>query len=206
MEEFNIKEWLQKAKDDPKVAAQPVVIILAVLYFGYKFFYLPQTVLLKKEKASLKTLQDQKGGLEEAVKNKENLKMEVVDLQRIRSEIEKKCYKKSESAFFMQDIRKLGKQIELDIKNITPMPPSQRKYLDLLDYEEFPVKIVFQGTFRQLGLFLRSVEKCQKKISIELPSLVPDASGTFRLELFPTCLVLPDEYYSKPVAKEETDE
>ena len=46
---FNIQEWLLKAKDDPKVAAQPVVILLAIILLAYRFLYVPQKTILSKE-------------------------------------------------------------------------------------------------------------------------------------------------------------
>ncbi|MBF0542904.1 MAG: type 4a pilus biogenesis protein PilO [Candidatus Riflebacteria bacterium] len=198
-EGFDLKEWIQQAKDDPKVAAQPLIVVLALVYFGYKYLYSPQAVALIKERAKLTGIKGEITKLTSAMANSEELKVEVIELKRIRSEIELQCYKKTEASSFMQDLRTLGKKAGLEIRNLTPLPMVQKTYLEKMNYEEFPVKILFNGDFKQLGMFLCAIETFKKKITIDLPPLVPDASGTFKFELTPTCIVLP-ENFSLPVA------
>ena len=187
--EFNFQEWLEKAKQDPKVAAQPVVVIIALIILAYKFLYLPQKVVLAKELKKNKGVQDQIRGLESAVANIEEVKMEVNDLKKSWSEVETRCYKKEEAPLFLQDLRELGKQADVNFKSITPFPAIPKTF-ETLSYELYPVKVMFLGNFKQLGLLLRAFEKHPKVIAIDLPTLEPDASGTFKFDLTPTTVLL----------------
>ena len=186
---FNFQEWLEKAKQDPKVAAQPVVVLVALILLAYKFLYLPQKTLLTKELKKNKGVQDQIRGLESAVANIEEIKMEVNDLKKSWSEVETRCYKKEEAPLFLQDLRELGKKADVNFKSIIPLP-SIPKNFETLSYELYPVKITFAGNFKQLGLLLRAFEKHVKVIAIDLPNLEPDASGTFKFDLTPTTVLL----------------
>ncbi|HNW36191.1 MAG TPA: type 4a pilus biogenesis protein PilO [Candidatus Ozemobacteraceae bacterium] len=188
-EEFKLQEWLAKAKEEPKLAAPPVVILLAVIILSWKFLYSPQKLIFEKEKKKNKGVQDQIKGLESAVANIEEIKIEVNDLKKARLEAEELCYKKMEAPQFLQDLRKLAKQAGLELKSINPQPPVPRTF-ETVSFEEYPVKISFTGDFKQLGTFLRILEKHKKIVSVTLPQLVPDASGTFRFDIMPTTVLL----------------
>jgi len=190
-EQPSLMEWLGKAKEDPKLAASPVVVIVALIFFGWKFFYAPQKIALAKELKSNKGVEKQIQALEQAVANKEQIQLEVNDFRKAMEKAEKICYKKSESPVFLQSLKKLGKQAQLDIKNINPQAPVEKTF-ETLKYEEYPVKINFQGTISQLGIFLRTLEIQEKLIVLALPQLTPDASGTFKFDLLPTVFLLPD--------------
>ncbi len=192
MEEFSLTEWLAKAKQEPKMAAQPVVVLLAIVFFGWKFFYSPKKVLLEKERKKQKDVQGQMRELETAVENKEELKLEVEELKKKQAELEKICYKKNEAPIFLQDLRKLAKEAGLDIKSINPMPMIPKTFESLV-YEEYPVRIAFSGDLAQLGIFLRTMENHPRLIFLDLPPLVPDASGAFKFDLNPTAFVVPEE-------------
>lgn len=198
--DFNFQEWLKKAKEDPKQAAPPFVIVFALIFFAYKFVYLPKTLTLRKELAKNKGVQDQIRDLESAVANIEDLKTEVGDLRKSWTAIEDGCYKKSESPIFLQDLRKLGKLADLNFKSITPQPLVPKTY-ETLNYWLFPVKIGFTGTFKQLGIFSRILAKHAKLVFLDLPTLVPDASGAFKLDLFPTAILI--EERAPPPSSEE---
>jgi len=76
-EEFSITDWLKKAKDDPKVAAQPLVIVAAVAFMGYKFLYSPKVIELAKELKKNKGVEDQIKTVESAVENLEEIKLDI---------------------------------------------------------------------------------------------------------------------------------
>lgn len=199
-EGFSITEWLENAKTDQKVAAQPFLIIGALLFLGWKFIYSPYQVTLTKELKKNKGIQDQINALEAAVADKDKIALEVNDYRKAMEAAEKMCYKKSEAPLFLQHLRNLGKQAQLEIKSITPQPMIQKSF-ETLTYEEFPVKITFQGTFSQLGIFLRILETQPKLIKVQLPPLAPDASGTFKFDLMPTAIVIPDVREAPPPAE-----
>ncbi len=198
---FTITEWLEKAKTDQKVAAQPFLIIGAIIFLGWKFLYSPQQITLAKELKKNKGLQDQIATLEAAVADKNKIALEVNEHRKALAAAERMCYQKAESPLFLQDLRNLGKQAQLQIKSITPQPTVARNF-ETLTYEEFPVKIAFQGTFKQLGIFLRILEMHPKLIKVQLPPLTPDASGTFKFDLMPTAIVIPDVREEPPPAAE----
>jgi len=200
-DEFNIQEWIQKAKEDPKIAAQPVVVLLAIVFLGWKFLYSPKKVELEKELKKNKEVVAKIKDLDNAVSNSEEIKLQVAELKKARSEVEKICYQKAEAPMFLQSIRKLGKSAGIDIKSINPLPPITKTY-ETLTYEEYPVKISFSGNFRQLGIFLRTIETFDKLISVELPPLVPDASGSFKFDLTPTAVLLPEV---QPISQPKTE-
>ncbi|HOY67187.1 MAG TPA: type 4a pilus biogenesis protein PilO [Candidatus Ozemobacteraceae bacterium] len=196
-EEFKLQEWLVKAKDDPKLAAQPVVVLLAIVFLGWKFLYSPQKLIYEKELKKNKAVQSEINGLESAVANIEEIKIEVNDLKQSRLAAEELCYKKAEAPQFLQDLRKLAKQAGLDLKSINPQPPVARSF-ETVTFEEYPVKISFTGDFVQLGTFLRILEQHKKIVSIALPQLTPDASGTFKFDLVPTTVLLLEQKAPSP--------
>ena len=203
-DEFSLEEWLKKAKEDPRnTAGPPVVIVLALIFLSWKFFYSPQKLLLTKELKKNKGVEGQIKGLESAVANIEEIKIEVADLQKVREEGEALCYKKLEAAQFLQDLRRIGKSVGVNFKNLVPQPTVPKVFADSFHYEEYPVKITFVGDFRQLGMLLRALEKNRKLVGIDLPNLTPDASGQLKLDLLPTAILVPDEQPKPPAPPEE---
>ena len=196
-EPFNLQEWIAKAREDPKVAAQPVIILLAILGLAWKFLYAPQKVVLLKELKGKKAVEDQIKGLQSAVTNMEDLKIEVAEMKSKWKKIEELCYKKNEAHLFLQDVRRIGRVVGLDIKNINPLP-TVPKIFESVSYEEYPIKIAFSGSFPQLGIFLREMEKSPKLVFVNLPELVPDASGSLRFDLIPTTILLSDQLAQAP--------
>lgn len=188
-EEVRLYEWCLKAKDDPKLAAQPIVILVAIIVLCWKFLYSPQKIVLEKEKKKNKAIQDQIRELESAVANIDEIKIEVNDLKKDRLEAEELCYSKPKAPQFLQDLRRLAKESGLDLKSINPQPPVPKNF-ETISFDEYPVKISFVGDFKQLGTFLRIIEKHKKIISISLPALLPDASGTFKFDITPTAVLL----------------
>ena len=197
MAEINLMEWFEKAKADPKVAAQPVIAIVAILALGWKFGYAPVTVDMAKELKKNKGVQDQIKGLESAVANIEDIKITVAEMKKKWAEVESLCYKKNEAHKFLQDIRQIGRDVGLDIKNIAPQPTVPKTFESLM-YEEYPIKIAFTGSFAQFGIFLRKLEKHPKITFMDFPPLVPDASGVLKLDLLPTTILISDQVVAPP--------
>lgn len=201
-EEIKLYEWCLKAKDEPKLAAQPVIILLALVFICWKFLYSPQKAILEKERKKSKGIQDQIRELESAVANIEEIKIEVNDLKKDRLEAEELCYGKMRAPEFLQDLRRIAKQAGLELKSINPQPPVSRSF-ETITFEEYPVKISFNGDLKQLGIFLRLLETHKKVISINLPTLVPDASGSFRFDISPTAVMLLDQQAAPAAAPGE---
>jgi len=190
-------EWLEKAKADPKVAAQPLIAIVAVAALGWKFGYAPVQTEIAKELKKNKGVQDQIKGLETAVANIEDIKIGVAEMRKKWDEVQALCYNKNEAHKFLQDLRQIGRDVGLDIKNITPQPTIQKTF-DTLIYEEYPIKIAFSGSLAQLGIFLRKLEKHPRITFLELPPIIPDASGVLRLDLLPSTILLSDQRVEPP--------
>lgn len=182
-------EWLVKAKADPKVAAQPVIIVVALIVLAFRFVYFPQKKLLEKDLKKHKGVLREIQNLENAVENVEDIQIEVTDLKKKWSIVEERCYLKTEAPKFIQDIRNIGKEAGLNFRSISPLPVEKKTY-GTLNYELYKVRIAFEGKLGELGKFLRLVETNKKIIFLELPPLDPDASGTFRFNLVPTTLLL----------------
>lgn len=196
LENLSLINWLEQAKSDPKIAAQPLIIIVAMFFLGWKFLYSPQKVLLTKELKRKQGIEAEIRNLEKAIEDKENIELEVADLKKQIEEARSKCYKQSEAHQFLQDIRAIAKKSNLEVRGIAPLP-MVAKSLEGLNYSEFPVKITFQGNFQKLGIFLRNLELFDKVIKVDLPVLAPDASGTFKFDINPTALVVPDEFVTE---------
>lgn len=189
---FSIQEWMQKAKADPKVAGQPVIAVVAIFFLAFRFLYSPQQLLLTKELKKEKAISAEITGFQNAVANIEDIKVTVNDLRKAWSEIERRCYLKAEAPAFLQDLRALAKKAGIDLKNLSPQPSVTKTY-ETLTYEIYPVRITFTGTFKELGIFFRTMETATKTIFLDLPSLEPNPSGTFKLELIPTTLLLEEK-------------
>lgn len=189
---FSIQEWLQKAKAEPKLAGPPVLAVVAIVFLAFRFLYSPQQTILTKELKKEKAIMGEITTFQNAVANIEDIKVTVNDLRKAWSEIEKRCYPKSEAPLFLQDLRALAKKAGIDLKNLSPQPSVTKTY-ETLTYDLYPVRIAFSGTFKDLGIFFRTLETATKTIFLDLPPLEPNPSGTFKLDLIPTTLLLEEK-------------
>ncbi len=203
-DEALLTNWLAKAKEDPKNAAPPVVIILALFFGGYKALYAPNTAILLKQDKATKGIEAQIKKLESAVENLEDIKLEIEEKKAQWKKTQQLCYRKSEITRFLRRVRELATLAGIPVKSVNPQQISPLP-LGELAFEKLPVSIYFTGDLVTLGIFLRLIEKEEKITFLNLPSLVPNASGTFELELVPTTILIPDELVieDKPA---ETDE
>jgi Tfp pilus assembly protein PilO len=203
-EEISITDWLQKAKEDPKVAAQPVVIVLAILFGGYKALYAPNIKTIEKQLKKNKKIVKQIKSVESAVDNIEDIKLEIEEAQAKWKKTKALCYKNTEVTKFLRRVRKLGKISGIKMRNPTPQP-KEPITIGEITLEKFPVSFYFSGDLLTLARFLRNVEKEEKLTFLSLPALTPNASGTFEMELSPTAVFLPADL-SKPETNEDEDE
>jgi Tfp pilus assembly protein PilO len=191
-EGFSISEWLKKAKEDPKQAAQPLVIVIGVFFGGYKVLYAPKVTELLKEEKRVKGVQNQIKQVQAAVDNIEDIKLDIEDKKANFAKALKLCYRKSEMTSFLRRVRELAAQAGIPIKSVNPQPMTQLAVGETT-VEKFPVTFSFSGDLIQLGTFLRLVEKEERLTFLTMPNLKPNASGTFDLELTPTTILIPDE-------------
>ncbi|EKD84172.1 MAG: hypothetical protein ACD_39C00206G0001, partial [uncultured bacterium] len=137
-EGFSISEWLKKAKNDPKVAAQPLVIVAALAFGGYKGLYAPKAAEILKEEKKIKGIEANIKKVQSAVDNIEDIKLDIEDKKSKLSQAVKKCYRKSEMTSFLRRVRELATQAGIPIKSVNPQPLTQEK-LGLATVEKFPV-------------------------------------------------------------------
>lgn len=191
-EEINITKWIAQAKEDPKVAAQPLVIVLGLFFAGYKALYAPKTVELLRQNKKVDGVERQIKTLESAVENLEDIKLEIEEKRSAWKKAQGLCYRKSEITVFLRRIRELAKISGIPVKSVNPQTISKIN-LGEITVEKFPVSIFFTGDLVKLGTFMRLIEKEEKITFMNLPTLMPNASGTFDLELMPTTILIPDE-------------
>lgn len=190
MTEINISEWLAKVKKEPKEGAPPIVIVLAGYFLMYRFLYSPKAVELQRELRKNSGIESQIKELESAVDEIDFIRLEVNELQQKRAAIDKYCYKKSQIPEFLRQLRQWGQTVGVEFRSLHPESPVGKTF-ETITYEELSVRVNFNRDFRQLGMFLRLLEKSEKVIKIEVPEIAPNASGTLSFELRPTIVLLP---------------
>ncbi len=203
-QEINITEWLAKAKEDPKLFGQPVVIALAIFFAAFKGFYSPQKVLLDKQLKKNARIEKDINKVESAVKNIEDIKLEIEEQRAKWEKTQKLFYNKIEITKFLRRVKELGNKIGLKIRSVNPQPAEPLK-IGEFSAEKLPVAFSFSGDLVTLGSFLRLVEKEEKLTFLTLPPLTPNASGLFEIELQPTAVVV-DPQQATPEENDEEDE
>ena len=124
-EGFSLSEWLKKAKDDPKLAAQPLVVVLALAFGGYKGLYAPKVTELLKEDKKIKGIEANIKKLQAAADNIEDIKLDIETKKATFAKSLKLCYRKSEMTSFLRRVRELSSQAGIPIKSVNPQPLSQ---------------------------------------------------------------------------------
>ncbi len=191
-EEFSITDWLKKAKDDPKVAAQPLIVVAAVAFMGYKFLYSPKVIELAKELKKNKGVEGQIKTVESAVENLEEIKLDIEERKAKWAKALKVCYRKSEMTAFLRRVRELAQRAGINVKSVNPQAITPQQ-VGQISTEKFPVSFFYTGDLTQLSIFLRLVELEEKVTFISIPPLTPNASGLFEVELTPTTILVPDQ-------------
>ncbi len=196
-EEFKITDWLAKAKEDPKVAAQPLLIAAAVLFGGYKGLYAPKVVELAKELKKNTALETKIKTVEEAIENIEDIKLDIEEKKSTFSKATALCYRKSEMTNYLRRIRELAQKAGIDVKSVNPQALTPLS-IGTISLEKCPVSFFFSGDLVKLGTFLRLVEMEDKITFLEMPPLTPNASGTFEMDLSPATILIPDNMLVTP--------
>ena len=149
----SITEWLEQAKEDPKLYAMPVVIVLAVFFAGYKVLYVPQLKPLKKQLKKNKGVERKIKKVQSAANDIDDIKLEVEEERQKAKEVKELCYKPNESTKFMRRIRKLGKMAGVRIKSVSPKPLKNIKFGEVT-VKKFSVSFAFKGDIVRLsGIF-----------------------------------------------------
>lgn len=199
-EEISISNWLKEAKEDPKVAVQPLVIVIALAFMGYKFLYAPKTVELTKELRKNKNVESEIKTVESAVENLEEIKLDIAERRAKWAASHKLCYRKSEITSFLRRIREIAQKAGITVKSVNPQAITPMQ-IGKISIEKFPVTFYYTGNLAQLGTFLRLIELEDKITFMEIPPLSANASGVFELELTPTTILLPDQMVLEAQAK-----
>ncbi len=191
-EELNISEWLKKAKDDPKLAAQPLLIVAALAFMGYKFLYSPKVIELGKEIKKNQRVEADIKTVESAIENLEDIKLDLEDRKAKWETAQKLCYKKAEMTSFLKRVREIAQRAGINVKSVNPqtITPTQ---VGKVTVENFPVSFFYTGDLVQMGTFMRLLELEEKITFISIPPLAPNASGVFEVELTPTTILVPDK-------------
>jgi hypothetical protein len=106
---------------------------------------------------------------------------------------------------FLRRVRELAAQAGIPLKSVKPLPLDP-KTIGNVAAEKCTVTFGFSGNLVQLATFLRLVEKEEKITFLGMPTLAPNASGTFDVELSPTTILIPDEMAMKQASSEESSE
>jgi Tfp pilus assembly protein PilO len=191
-EGVSISDWLKKAKEDPKLALQPFLIIGAVAFMGYKFLYAPKTIEIAKELKKSKGVADQIKKVETAIENIEDIKLNIEERKAKWTASQKLCYRKSEMTSFLRRVRELAQKAGIEVKSVNPQPISQMQ-VGQVSVEKFPVSFFYTGDLVTIATFLRLVELEEKISFLSIPHLLPNASGSFEVEFVPTTILVPDQ-------------
>lgn len=191
-EELNISDWLKKAKDDPKLAAQPLLVVAALAFMGYKFLYSPKVIELGKEIKKNQRVEADIKTVESAIENLEDIKLDIEERKAKWETAQKLCYKKAEMTSFLKRVREIAQKAGINVKSVNPqtITPTQ---VGKVTVENFPVSFFYSGDLVQMGTFMRLLELEEKITFISIPPLAPNASGVFEVELTPTTILVPDK-------------
>lgn len=194
-EGFSISDWLKKAKEDPKMVAQPFMIIGAVAFMGYKFLYAPKVLEIAKELKKNKGVEAEIKKVETAIENVEDIKLNIEDRKSKWVAAQKLCYRKSEMTSFLRRIRELAQKAGIEVKSVSPQPITPLQ-VGKVSVERFPVSFFYTGDLVKIGIFLRLLELEEKITFLSIPPLLPNASGAFEVEFVPTTILVPDQMVS----------
>lgn len=204
-EEIKITEWLQKAKENPKEGAIPIVAFLCLGFIVYKFLYAPKALLLTKELKKNKAVQVEMKKFQNAANQLEDIKIDIEDKKKELNNIQKLCYKELERTQFLRRIRELAQQANLNIKSINPMP-DQNLSIGPITAKKFSVNFNYLDNLHKLLTFMRLVELEEKICFMPVPSLSSSASGTFDTTVTVSTILLPDVLNINPTTDDEDED
>ena len=108
MADISISEWLQKAKEDPKQGAIPLVFVAGIAFVVWKFLYSPKTVLINKELKKIKGLNAEMNKFKNAANQLEDIKIDIEEKKAQWANTQKLCYKELERTQFLRRVRELA--------------------------------------------------------------------------------------------------
>ena len=107
-EEFTLTEWLQKAKEDPKQFAIPVVFILAIAFLDWKFLYAPKAKeILSQTKKNQKVVSEMKN-IKDAANKLEDIKIDIEEKKKAWESTKALCYTELKRTDFLRRVRELA--------------------------------------------------------------------------------------------------
>ena len=191
MADFSISEWLQKAKEDPKQGAVPLVFVAGIAFVVWKFLYSPKTVLINKELRKIKNLNADMNKFKDAANKLEDIKIDIEEKKAQWANTQKLCYKELERTQFLRKVRELANMSGMKVKSVNPLPDEPTK-IGILDAKKFSVDFAYSGDLTRILTFMRYIELEPKICFMPVPSLMPNASGTFDTTLTVSTILLPD--------------
>ena len=191
-EGFSISNWLQQSKEDPKKAAPPLVVLIAVIFAAWKFGYSPKAVLIDKEMKKNKKLAGEMKSFKNAANQLEDIKLDIEDKKKKWEESQKLCYKELERTVFLRRVREIANQAGLNVKSINPIPDENIK-VSVIDAKKFSVQFNYSGDLTHLLTFMRFIELEPKVAFVPIPNIAPNASGTIDTLLTVSTILLPDK-------------
>ena len=190
-EGFSISNWLQQSKEDPKKAAPPIVVLLAVIFAAWKFGYSPKAVLIDKELKKNKRLAGEMKSFKSAANQLEDIKLDIENKKKKWEENQKLCYKELERTTFLRRVREIANQSGMNVKSINPLPDEDIK-ISVIDAKKFSVQFSYTGDLTRLLTFMRFIELEPKISFMPIPNLMPNASGTIDIQITVSTILLPD--------------
>lgn len=190
-EEFKISDWLQKAKEDPKEAGVPLVILLGIGFVVWKFLYSPKAALIDRELKKNKRLISEMKNFKDSASKIEDIKIDIEEMKNKWEEAQKLCYKELDRTQFLRRVRELANQSNISIKSINPAPDENIK-VGNIKAKKFSVSFFYSGNLEPLLTFMRLIELEPQICFIPIPALAPTASGTFDMNLTVSTILLPD--------------
>lgn len=191
-EGFTISGWLQQSKEDPKKAAPPIIVLIAVIFVAWKFGYSPKALLIDKELKKNKRLAGEMKSFKNAANQLEDIKLDIENKKNKWEESQKLCYKELERTAFLRRVREIATQSGMNVKSINPIPDEDIK-ISVIDAKKFSVQFNYSGDLTHLLTFMRYIELEPKVSFVPIPNIAPNASGTIDTVLTVSTILLPDK-------------
>ena len=195
MAEINITNWLQETKEDPKKALPIVAGIAAAIFLVWKFGYQPKAALITKELKKNKGIERDMKNFKNAANQLEDIKLNIEEMKERWKTSQNLCYKEMERTDYLKRIRELATKADINVKSINPLPEEEIR-IGVVPAKKFSVQFNYSGNLEHLLTFMRLIELEPKICFMPIPSLKPNASGTFEMPLKVTTILLPDENIS----------
>ncbi len=191
-EGFSISNWLQQSKEDPKKAAPPIVVLVAIIFVAWKFGYSPKAVLIDRELKKNKRLEGEMKSFKSAANQLEDIKLDIENKKKKWEENQKLCYKELERTTFLRRVREIANQSGMNVKSINPIPDEDIK-ISVIDAKKFSVQFNYTGDLTHLLTFMRYIELEPKISFVPIPNIAPNASGTLDTTITVSTILLPDK-------------